>query len=192
MALYTRGGDKGETGLFGGARVPKSSPRVAAYGGVDELNSFLGAARASLPASPEFRALDAGLERLQAECFVVGALLATPADKLGKLGAPFDAGLPAGATARLEAEIDAWEKELAPLKTFILPGGGPAGAALHVARAVSRRAERDVVALSAREPAPDGVVVYLNRLSTWLFVAARWANAKQGRAETPWTGLARK
>ena len=189
MPMYTRGGDKGETGLFGGARVPKSHPRVAAYGAIDELNCFLGAARAALPAGPGFRALDEGLERLQAECFVVGALLATPADKLGKLGAPFDQGLPTGATARLEKEVDAWEAELAPLKTFILPGGAPAGAALHVARAVSRRAEREVVELSGHELVPDGVVVYLNRLSTWLFIAARWANQKQGQAETPWTGL---
>jgi cob(I)alamin adenosyltransferase len=191
MPMYTRGGDKGTTALFGGARVSKNHPRVAAYGAIDELNCALGAARAALPPAAEFRALDAGLERLQAECFVVGALLATPADKLGKLGAPFDAGLPAGAPARLEAEIDAWEAELAPLKTFILPGGSPAGAALHVARAVSRRAEREVVELSAHEPAPDGVVVYLNRLSTWLFIAARYINNKQGKAETPWTGLPR-
>ena len=189
MAMYTRGGDKGETGLFGGSRVSKSHPRVAAYGSIDELNCALGAARAALPAAGEFRALDAALERLQAECFVVGALLATPPEKLGKLGKPFDAGLPSGAPARLEAEIDAWEAGLPPLKTFILPGGGPCGAALHVARAVARRAEREVVELSAREPAPEGVVVYLNRLSTWLFVAARWANHAQGAVETPWTGL---
>jgi cob(I)alamin adenosyltransferase len=187
MPMYTRGGDKGDTGLFGGARVSKSHPRVAAYGSLDELNSFLGAARAALPG--EFRALDEALARLQAECFVVGALLATPPDKLGKLGAPFDQGLPAGAAARLEKEIDAWEAELAPLKTFILPGGASAGAALHVARAVARRAEREAVELSAREPAPEGVIVYLNRLSTWLFVAARWVNKKQGKTETPWTGL---
>ena len=123
MPLYTRGGDKGETGLFGGARVPKNHPRVTAYGSVDELNSFLGAVRAALPSGAEFRALDEGLERLQAECFVIGALLATPADKLGKLGAPFDHGLPADAPTRLEKEIDAWEAELPRLKTFILPGG---------------------------------------------------------------------
>jgi cob(I)alamin adenosyltransferase len=192
MAMYTRGGDKGETGLFGGARVSKSSPRVAAYGSLDELNSFLGAARAALPDAGEFRALDAALERVQAECFVIGALLATPADKLGKLGAPFDQGLPADAPARLEKEIDAWEKDLPALKTFILPGGGPAGASLHVARAVSRRAERDVVELGSADSVPAGVVVYLNRLSTWLFIAARWVNKTQGRAETPWTGLPKK
>jgi cob(I)alamin adenosyltransferase len=190
--MYTRGGDKGETGLFGGARVPKSHPRVAAYGAIDELNCALGAARAALPASADGRALDEGLQRLQAECFVVGALLATPADKAGKLGAPFDQGLPAGAPARLEAEIDGWEANLPRLKTFILPGGGPAGAALHVARAVARRAEREVVQMTVSEPAPEGVVVYLNRLSTWLFIAARWINASQGKEETPWTGLPKK
>jgi cob(I)alamin adenosyltransferase len=189
MAMYTRGGDKGDTGLFGGARVPKSHPRVAAYGSIDELNSFLGAARAALADAPALRGLDEGIERVQAECFVVGALLATPADKLGKLGAPFDQGLPAGSSARLEKEIDAWEAGLAPLKTFILPGGAAAGAALHVARAVARRAEREVVELSAAETVPDGVVVYLNRLSTWLFIAARWANKSAGKSETPWTGL---
>ena len=189
MKIYTRTGDKGETGLFGGSRVSKSHPRVAAYGEVDELNNALGAARAALPADGALKTLDAALERVQAECFVVGALLATPADKLGKLAPPFDAGLPEHAPKRLESEIDAWDADLKPLTTFILPGGGPAGAALHLARGVCRRAERVVVELSAREPVPEGVVVWLNRLSDWLFTAARWANAKQGRPETPWTGL---
>jgi cob(I)alamin adenosyltransferase len=190
--MYTRGGDKGETGLFGGGRVPKSHPRVAAYGAIDELNCALGAARAALPGGADFLGLDEGLQRLQAECFVVGALLAAPPEQTGKLGAPFDAGLPAGAPARLEAEIDAWEAHLPRLKTFILPGGGSAGAALHVARAVARRAEREVVEMTASEPAPDGVIVYLNRLSTWLFIAARWANRTLGKEETPWTGLPKK
>lgn len=189
MPMYTRGGDKGETGLFGGARVPKSHPRVAAYGAVDELNCALGAVRAALPEGPSFRALDAALERVQGECFVVGALLATPADKAGKLGAPFDRGLPPEAAKRLESEIDAWEALVPPLRTFVLPGGAPAGAALHVARGVARRAEREVVELSASEAVPEGVAVYLNRFSTWLFVAARWANKELGKAETPWTGL---
>lgn len=186
MAIYTRGGDKGETGLFGGARVSKSSPRVAAYGEIDELNSCIGLARAALG---DIKALDAALARVQGECFVLGALLATPADKLGKLSPPFDTGLPADASSRLESEIDSWDKTLPPLKTFILPGGGPAGAALHLARAVSRRAERAVVDLSTQEQIPDGVIVYMNRLSTWLFVAARFANKATGFVETPWTGL---
>lgn len=189
MAIYTRGGDKGETGLFGGTRVSKGSSRVAAYGEIDELNSAMGVARAHLREDPALGSIDAGIERVQAECFVIGALLATPADKLGKLGAPFDAGLPADASARLEAEIDAWEKNLLPLKTFILPGGGRAGSALHLARAVSRRAERATVMLSSSEKIPDGVIIYLNRLSTWLFVAARFVNKETGHAETPWTGL---
>lgn len=189
MAIYTRTGDKGDTGLFGGTRVSKSSPRVSAYGEIDELNSALGAARAELLEKPALGSVDSGLARVQAECFVIGALLATPADKIGKLGAPFDAGLPAGAPKRLEAEIDAWDKNLAPLKNFILPGGGRAGAALHFARAVSRRAERAVVNLSVVEPIPEGVIVYLNRFSTWLFVAARFVNKETGHAETPWTGL---
>jgi len=189
VAIYTRGGDKGETGLFGGSRVSKGNPRVAAYGEIDELNSALGAARAALREDPALGSVDAGLARVQAECFVVGALLATPADKLGKLSPPFDTGLPADASKRLEEEIDAWDKGLAPLKTFILPGGGRAGAALHLARAVSRRAERAVVNLSSSEKIPDGVIVYINRLSTWLFVAARFVNKETGHAETPWTGL---
>lgn len=189
MSMYTRTGDKGETGLFGGARVPKTHPRVAAYGTLDELNSHLGAARAALAAEPAGPALDAALARVQSECFMVGALLATPADKAGKLPPPFDRGLPADAAKRLEAEIDSWEAQLPPLKSFVLPGGSPGGAALHVARAVARRAEREIVELSAREAAPEGVVVYMNRLSTWLFMAARAANRGAGRPETPWTGL---
>jgi cob(I)alamin adenosyltransferase len=191
MAIYTRGGDRGETSLLGGARVPKSDPRVDAYGGVDELNSFLGAARAALgEADPD--GIGEALGRLQEECFALGALLAAAPGASAKLPAPYDRGLPADAPARLEREIDAWDAGLEPLKNFILPGGGAAGAALHVARAVSRRAERAAVRLSETEPVPDGVLVYLNRLSTWLFVAARRANKSSGRVETPWLGLAAK
>lgn len=182
--MYTRGGDKGETGLFGGSRVSKCDSRVVAYGEIDELNSALGLARAHLREDPALGSVDAGIERVQAECFVIGALLATPFDKVEKLPP-----LPADASKRLEAEIDAWEKELSPLKTFILPGGGRAGSAMHLARAVSRRAERATVTLSLSEKIPDGIIVYLNRLSTWLFVAARFVNKETGHAETPWTGL---
>ncbi len=189
MAIYTRGGDKGETGLFGGTRVPKSHPRVDAYGEIDELNSALGFARAFFRDDPALASVEKGLERVQAECFVIGALLATPADKLGTLSPPFDKGLPADAPTRLEKEIDAWDSALTPLKTFILPGGGRAGSALHLARAISRRAERAATVLSSAEPVPEGVLVYLNRLSTWLFVAARYVNKETGHAETPWTGL---
>ena len=114
MTIYTRTGDNGETGLFGGKRVPKSHPRVAAYGEVDETNSALGLARALFREDPALASVDQGLARIQAECFVIGAVLATPADKLGKLTPPPDAGLPADAPKRLEAEIDAWDKTLPP------------------------------------------------------------------------------
>ncbi|MBI4371919.1 MAG: cob(I)yrinic acid a,c-diamide adenosyltransferase [Elusimicrobia bacterium] len=191
MASYTRTGDQGETGLFGGGRVPKSHPRVAACGALDELNCALGAARAALPAGADFRAIDAAAARVQAECFAVGALLATPPEDSAKLGAGLAGGLPPDATARLEAETDAWDAELPALKSFILPGGSPAGAALHLARAVCRRAERAVVDLAARESAPEGALPYLNRLSSWLFAAARRVNRLEGRAETPWTGRTR-
>ncbi len=188
MKIYTRTGDKGETGLFGGPRVRKNHPRVDAYGEVDELNSALGAARAELEASGGLPGLDDALERVQNELFMVGALLATP--RAAKLAAPFDQGLPADAATRLEGEIDGWDKDLAALQTFILPGGGRLGSALHLARSVSRRAERAAVTLGVQEPPlPDNVIVYLNRLSDWLFTAARWANKKQGFSETPWTGL---
>jgi len=189
VAIYTRTGDKGETGLFGGARVPKSDIRVIAYGEIDELNSALGFARSLFREDPALMSVDKGLGRVQAECFVIGALLATPAEQLKKLTPPFDKGLPVDAAKRLEAELDTWDKNLEPLKNFILPGGGRAGAALHLARAVCRRAERAAIELSALEPLPEGVIVYLNRLSTYLFVAARFVNKETGHAETPWTGL---
>jgi cob(I)alamin adenosyltransferase len=183
LAIYTRTGDKGETGLYGGGRVSKNHPRVSAYGDIDELNSFLGLARAALREDPALGSVDEGLARVQAECFVIGAILATPTDKAAKLPALDDAS-----PKRLENEIDTWDKNLNPLKTFILPGGGRAGAALHVARAVSRRAERSVVSLSGTDAVPNGVSIYLNRLSTWLFVAARFVNKETGHSETPWVG----
>lgn len=185
MKIYTRTGDRGETGLFGGERVDKSHPRVEAYGDIDELNSMLGVARALCTAS--HTSLDDMLARVQAECFVVGALLATPKDKLNLVGG-LDTSLLELAPNRMEVEIDAWEKDLGPLKTFILPGGTQAGAALHLARAVCRRAERRVVDLAHNDPLPEGLVIYLNRLSDWLFTAARWANWKSGQTETPWSG----
>ncbi|OGS01222.1 MAG: ATP:cob(I)alamin adenosyltransferase [Elusimicrobia bacterium RBG_16_66_12] len=180
MKSYTRGGDRGETGLFGGTRVPKDHPLVSACGTLDELNSALGAARAALAADASLKAVDEALARVQAECFALGAVLAAPGDK--------PAELPADATKRLESEIDAWDAGLPALKTFILPGGSQAGSALHLARAVSRRAEREAVGLAARQAVPEGVVAYLNRLSSWLFAAARWVNLKQGRPEPPWKG----
>lgn len=192
MKPYTRKGDAGETSLYGGERVPKNHARVSAYGCLDELNSALGVARACLAANPALKALDESLARVQDECFAVGAVLATPGGKLSALPAPYGQGLPTDATKLLETEMDAWDAALPALKTFIIPGGSPAGAALHLARAISRRAERETVGLASREAVPEGVVAYLNRLSSWLFVAARWVNLEQGRPETPWEGLSKK
>ncbi|MBI3554274.1 MAG: cob(I)yrinic acid a,c-diamide adenosyltransferase [Elusimicrobia bacterium] len=192
MKIYTRTGDKGETGLWGGERVPKTHPRVAAYGDVDELNTCLGWTLSLLGKDKRLSPLRKYLSLIQEELFIVGALLATPEARRGRLSPPFDKGLPPDASARLEAEIDAMTASLKPLKSFILPGGSPAGASLHFARAVCRRAERSAVALSHSDRLPEGLIVYLNRLSDHLFTAARWANARAKSVETPWAGLARK
>ncbi len=192
MKIYTKTGDKGETGLWGGDRVPKYHPRVAAYGDVDELNSCLGLVLSALPDEAAFSELRRILARIQEELFVVGALLATPEARLGRLSPPFDQGLPPEAAGRLEREIDSLAAELEPMRRFILPGGCLAGAWLHLARTICRRAERGAAHLAALEKAPEGILVYLNRLSDHLFTAARWVNAKSGRAETPWQGLAKK
>ncbi|HVE14132.1 MAG TPA: cob(I)yrinic acid a,c-diamide adenosyltransferase [Elusimicrobiota bacterium] len=183
MKIYTRTGDSGQTGLIGGERVAKDHPRVAAYGAVDETNSCVGAALSVLPKRPAFAAFRADLARIQGELFSIGAILAAPGGK--SPGARLDPG----AAARLEAEIDRMDAELEPLKTFILPGGSPAGAALHVARSACRRAERAAVSLGKGE-APEAALVYLNRLSDHLFTAARWVNRKLKVRETPWKGSA--
>jgi len=180
MKIYTRTGDDGTTGLLGAARVPKHDARVEAYGTVDELNAALGAAAALDPQ----RSLAPELEAIQAALFRVGAELATadPAmlARLTRVGDPD--------VASLERSIDRLEAELPPLARFILPGGSPLGAQLHLARTVCRRAERRVTALGGREPAPATVVKYLNRLADLLFVMARHANHRAGIADTPWTG----
>jgi cob(I)alamin adenosyltransferase len=167
--IYTRTGDAGETALGDGSRVPKTSSRVAAYGTVDELNAALGLVRL---AAAEAEAVG----RVQNDLFDLGADLATP-------GFESDADAPrprlrviAAQVERLEAEIDAMNAGLAPLRSFVLPGGTPLAAALHVARTVCRRAERETVALAAVEAVNPEAVRYLNRLSDWLFVAARIAN----------------
>lgn len=182
MKIYTKTGDAGETGLFGGGRVPKSHPRVAAYGEVDELNATIGLA---LALDPRTFARDL-LERIQRELFTVGAELAAP-DPV-KLAKTLKHG-PIGpeATAALEAEIDRYERTLVPLKRFILPGGVPKAAALHLARTVCRRAERTVVALGASDAALSyHIPTYLNRLSDLLFVLARAANAAADAPEEQW------
>lgn len=178
--VYTRTGDKGETGLVGGKRVPKDATRIEAYGTVDELNAAIGFARAAC----RDRELDALLSRVQAELFEVGADLADPAAGGDRAERP--ARITADHVARLEGEIDRFSGEVPPLRRFILPGGGELGARLHLARTVARRAERRAVTLAAREPVNPEVIRYLNRLSDWLFVAARLANHREGAGETEW------
>jgi len=179
MKIYTKTGDEGTTALYGGARVPKDARRVEAYGTVDEANAALGLARAHLE-DPVF---DAALAEVQNALFDVGADLATPnGSRYRKNVAPMDAE----DVAHLEGLIDRLEAELPELKAFILPGGHPAAAALHLARATVRRAERRVVELSHEEEINPQVAVYLNRLSDLLFVMARTLNARAGVQEEKW------
>ncbi len=181
MRIYTRTGDDGDTGLFGGGRVPKDDPRVEAYGEVDELNAAIGMARAveSLPR------IDEVLVPIQRDLFGLGAILATPdRDKMREQLAK--ARIDDERIGQLERAIDAGEEELEPLRAFILPGGSPKAAALHVARTVCRRAERRVVHLQATTDLPPLVTIYLNRLSDLLFVLARVANRRAGAGEVTW------
>ena len=169
--IYTRTGDTGETGLVDGSRLPKDAPRVAAYGTVDELNATLGLARLHGEAL-----LAEGIARIQNDLFDLGADLATPGfDRDAEAKRPPLRVVPAQ-TDRLEAEIDAMNAGLAPLRSFVLPGGSALAAHLHLARTVCRRAERAAVTLAAAEPVNPDAVRYLNRLSDWLFVSARVAN----------------
>lgn len=181
MNIYTRTGDRGETGLFGGGRVAKDDRRVEAYGDVDELNAALGLARA-IELMPR---VDEVLVPIQRDLFAIGALLATPdRDKMHEQLAK--ARVDEDRVAELEGAIDAGEAELEPLRAFILPGGTPKAAALHVARTVCRRAERRVVTLAHTVEIPELVVMYLNRLSDLLFVLARVANRRAGAGEVTW------
>jgi cob(I)alamin adenosyltransferase len=173
MKIYTRTGDAGATSLFGGSRVAKDDPRIEAYGTVDELSSFIGVARASWPDGP----FDDELARVQSDLFNIGAQLAAP-------GSDRFSGADSSRAAQLESAIDSMESELPPLTSFILPGGSAAASHLHVARTVCRRAERRVISL--HDEATSGTLVYLNRLSDFLFVAARYANLKHGVADVPW------
>ncbi len=175
--IYTKTGDDGTTGLIGGKRVPKNSSRIEAYGSVDELNAMLGVVRGSgLPAD-----IDDLLEHIQDELFTVGAVLALPHG-----GDPADwgiAGLPDEAVDALERGIDVCQQTLSPLDKFILPGGAPAAAMLHLARAVARRAERCCVTLSRSEEVDPPILRYLNRLSDLLFVLARSMNQRASKSE---------
>lgn len=181
MKIYTKTGDAGETGLLGGGRVPKDHARVAAYGDVDELNAALGLTRALEPADAESDLLDA----VQRDLFAIGGQLAAP--EPGKVAkALAKATIGEAEVSRLERAIDAAEAELPPLSHFVLPGGTPRAAALHLARTVCRRAERSVVALARADTVPPVILTYVNRLSDLLFVLARRANARAGRPDVTW------
>ena len=184
--VYTRRGDRGETDLVGGARARKDSPRLEAYGTVDELNATLGAARAvnaaELDRAPACRELDEILRGLQNELFDLGGELATPADA-------FRPGMFRIGTAEvkaLEQCMDRCQKDLEPLRSFVLPGGGRVSAALHLARTVCRRAERDVLRLMSVEDVGEWPLAYLNRLSDLLFVLSRWIGHHLGEKEFLW------
>jgi cob(I)alamin adenosyltransferase len=179
MKIYTKTGDDGTTSLFSGGRVAKTHLRVEAYGTVDELNSVLGVARAHKP-QPQ---TDEWLARIQRQLFHLGADLATPLDAKADWVVRIDAE----AINWLETTIDRMTAELPELRNFILPGGTPAAAQLHVARTVCRRAERLVVALQTDESLGDYVLVYLNRLSDFLFTLARWENMQAGEPDEKWS-----
>jgi cob(I)alamin adenosyltransferase len=191
--VYTRTGDHGETALVGGKRVAKDSPRIEAYGTIDELNSIVGLARAfndeKVNTSDAHRFLDMVLRQIQDELFDLGSELATSADF-------FQEGMyRVGETEvkKIEQLIDECQKELEPLKSFILPGGGKIGAYLHQCRTVCRRAERDILRLSRVESINDNVLKYVNRLSDLFFVLARWIGKQTGEGEYLWQrGLAEK
>lgn len=185
MKIYTRTGDRGETGLFGGQRVRKDHTRVEAYGEVDELNAVVGWAVARLQADGDAE-LAERLRLVQADLLALGANLATPAPEDGGRPSAHIPPLPSARIAEMEEWIDAAETELEPLRSFILPGGTEAAARLHVARTVCRRAERRVIALAAEAHLDPGTVRYLNRLSDLLFVLARLANHRAGTEDVQW------
>jgi cob(I)alamin adenosyltransferase len=183
--VYTRTGDKGMTALVGGERVPKDSRRVECYGVIDELNAALGLARtanAEGPPSPARAHLEDILKRLQNELFDLGSELATPPDaEYDGMFKVSDADVSA-----LERLMDECQKDLAPLQSFILPGGGRVSAFLHQARTICRRAERDILRLSREEPIGAAVLPYVNRMSDLLFVLSRWAAKQAGEREYLW------
>jgi len=179
--IYTRTGDDGTTGLVDGSRLSKNDIRVRAYGDVDETNSVIGLVRLHL----ENRRLDDMLARIQNDLFDLGADLATPLPKDGDADSEYALRMVPEQASRLEAELDALNDDLEPLTSFVLPGGSPPAAYLHQARTVCRRAERVCVALAAKQPITPAALTYLNRLSDFLFVAARWCN-DQGQTDVKW------
>ena len=178
MKIYTKTGDKGETSLFGGKRVPKDDLRIEAYGAVDELNSLIGAARSF----NDNKILDLVLSEIQNQLFVLGADLATPSD----VKSPATKRITTRDYNTLEGIIDDFEGKLDPLNSFILPGGTNAAAFLHNARAVCRRAERLVVSLRKKSEVSEEALIFLNRLSDLLFVLARYTNKISGVKDIPW------
>jgi len=180
--IYTRGGDQGETSLGDGSRLKKHDPRVAAYGTVDEANSAIGVARLHMNGLPA--AFDAALSRIQNDLFDLGADLCTPQSADEKPGAALR--IVQAQVDRLEKEIDGFNAGLAPLNSFVLPGGTPAAAHLHVARTVARRAERDITALAQTQTINPPAIAYINRLSDHLFVLARAANQALGQKDVLW------
>jgi cob(I)alamin adenosyltransferase len=191
--VYTRTGDKGQTALVGGKRVPKDSPRIEAYGTIDELNSIVGLVRAfneeKLNQGEAHRFLDSILRRIQDELFDLGSELATPPEF-------FQAGMyrvGESEVKKLEQIMDQCQKELEPLNSFVLPGGGKIGAYLHQCRTVCRRAEREILRLSRAEEISEWPLKYVNRLSDLFFVLSRWISKQTGEAEYLWQrGLAEK
>ena len=190
MPIYTKTGDDGDTGLFGGGRVPKSDRRVEAYGAVDELNSFVGLALTSLADADADADALAGVRRglllIQNDLFALGANLATP-ERDDSRPRPRTPDVPVARVEAMERWIDRATEELPELREFILPGGTGAAAMLHVCRSVCRRAEREVVALGREETLDPGIVRYLNRLSDLFFVWARLENLRAGQADVPWS-----
>jgi cob(I)alamin adenosyltransferase len=184
--VYTRTGDRGETGLVGGKRVPKDSPRIEAYGTIDELNSIVGLARVfneeKITQNEAHRKLDLVLRQIQDELFDLGSELATPADFFKE--GMYRVG--EREVKKIEQLIDECQKELTPLKSFILPGGGRIGAYLHQCRTVSRRAEREILRLSRIEELGEWPVKYVNRLSDLFFVLSRWIAKRTGDKEYLW------
>ncbi len=184
MKIYTKTGDGGETGLFGGERVSKDSPRIEAYGAVDELNSVIGVVRSLRPSED----IDSVLKKIQTDLFVLGADLATQKSSKRRI-VP---NIRASHIKPLEIFIDTFQDSLPPLESFVLPGGSPAAAQLHFARTVCRRAEVLTVRLSRSETINSSVCIYLNRLSDLLFVLARYANSIEGGSEVRWIHRSKK
>ena len=184
MRIYTKTGDRGETSLSGGSRVPKNDHRVAAYGDIDETNAAIGVARATRP----LELADALLKDVQRDLFTIGGALATPQPARLPAAKRAKVAVTAARVRALERAIDAAERELTPLRQFVLPGGSPKAASLHVARTVCRRAERSVVRLTreARVAGGGQILSYLNRLSDLLFVLARQANHRAGQPDVTW------